>query len=216
MNDMNTATELRHIRIRMRRRSLRTFCLIALASWLGGCQEPTAGVSVVAYNHTIDRSIYMFTVDGRYGGGVSPESGGGGMVCCAQLPRRWHPDLKVRIRWEYQGGTEIPPPPPPHEVDVSVPRYQPAEMDELNVHFYPDHKVKVVVSNKTILHPDYPAELKWDAPTPRDAVAGRALPAHPPAEDYEELITRSYRTASAPMPITPPAPPIEPDVALPR
>jgi len=35
------------------------------------------------------------------------------------------------------------------------------------VHFFPDHKVKVLVTMLDIQHPDYPAELRWGAPTPQ-------------------------------------------------
>ncbi|MDO9402628.1 MAG: DUF3304 domain-containing protein [Polaromonas sp.] len=178
---MNPAPGLPFIRIRVPGKMLRMVFLLAFGSLLSACQEPTAGVSIVGYNHTTNRSIYTFTVDGRMGSNLRPESGGGKFSCCVDIPKTWRPGLKVRIRWEYQDGTAIPPPPPPQEAEVDVPRYGSADMDELNVHFYPDHKVKVLVSNKTIRHPDYPPELRWDAPPPTDAAVGRALPETPPA-----------------------------------
>ncbi|RYG08393.1 MAG: DUF3304 domain-containing protein, partial [Burkholderiales bacterium] len=180
--------------------------LWGLVCLLTACHEPTAGVSIVGYNHTTNRSIYSFTVDGRMGSNLDPESGGGKFSCCTPLPKNWRPGIKVKVRWRYQAFFDHPAPTPRGwEAEVDVPEYRPSEMDELNVHFYPDHQVKVVVSNMTIRHPDYPAALKWDAPTPRNAAVGRGLPEPPPPVDYEELITRSYRKASAPVAAPPPA-----------
>ncbi|MDO9402627.1 MAG: DUF3304 domain-containing protein [Polaromonas sp.] len=197
---MNPAPGLPFIRIRMPEKMLRMVFLLAFGSLLSACQEPTAGVSIVGYNHTIDRSIYTFTVDGRMGSNLRPESGGGKFSCCVDIPKTWRPGLKVRIRWEYQGGTAIPPPPPPQEaeVDVDVPAYTPQDLGRLAVHFYPDHQVAVVVTRMSIDHRDYPAALKWDAPIPKDAVRGHALPEPPPAVNYEELLNRAYQTPATP------------------
>ncbi len=68
--------------------------------------------------------------------------------------------------------------------EVELPPYKPSDVGSVQVHFYPDQKIKVVVSRYAIWHPDYPADLKWDVPTPADAAAGTALP-FPPERNPE-------------------------------
>ena len=142
---------------------------LACAFCLNACsfQEEQVGLSIVGYNHTTDRSIYHFSVNGNMGAGPGPRSGGGGFSCCVNLPKVWHPGIKVKIEWEYQGGDILPPPPPDQVVEIEVPKYGPEDLSRFAVHFFPDHKVKVLVNNKDIDRPNYPAELRWDAPTPQ-------------------------------------------------
>jgi hypothetical protein len=140
---------------------------LAFALGLSACsfKEETVGLSIVSYNHTTDRSITRLSVDGNMGIGTRPESGGGKFTCCVQMPKVWRPGLKVKIAWGYQGGTELPPPPPDQEVVVEVPKYGPNDLGLFAVHFYPDHKVMVLVTMMTIDHSKYPKELRWGAAT---------------------------------------------------
>ena len=69
---------------------------------LSSCKEEMASPGIVGYNHTKDRSIYYFTVDGNMGSNLGPESGGGKFSCCASIPRKWRPGIKVKVDWEYQ------------------------------------------------------------------------------------------------------------------
>ena len=142
---------------------------LLLALGLSACsfKEETVGLSIVAYNHTTDRSVTRLSVDGNMGAGPGPRSGGGKFTCCVQMPKVWRPGIKVKIEWGYQGGTELPPPPPDQEVEVDVPKYGPEDLSRFAVHFFPDHKVRVLVNNKDIERPNYPPELRWDAPTPQ-------------------------------------------------
>ncbi len=142
---------------------------LACAFCLNACsfQEEQVGLSIVGYNHTTDRSIDHFSVNGNMGAGPGPRSGGGGFSCCVNLPKVWHPGIKVKIEWEYQGGDILPPPPPDQVVEIEVPKYGPEDLSRFAVHFFPDHKVKVLVNNKDIDRPNYPPELRWDAPTPQ-------------------------------------------------
>ncbi len=166
-----------------------------LTALLVGCtpREKTMGASITGYNHTYDQSLYYYTVNGNMGAGMGAQSGGGAFSCCASIPRHWEPGTRVKVWWSYQGGTRIPPEPPPHVAEVELPPYKPSDVGSLQVHFYPDQKIKVVVSRYAIWHPDYPADLKWDMPTPADAVAGTALP-FPPEDNPEPNITRPGET----------------------
>jgi len=142
---------------------------LVFALGLGACsfKEETVGLSIVAYNHTTDRSIYNLSVNGAGAPGPGPRSGGGSFTCCVHIPKVWHPGMKVKIAWEYQGGDILPPPPPNQETEVEVPKYGPEDLSRFAVHFFPDHKVRVLVNNKDIDRPNYPPELRWDAPTPQ-------------------------------------------------
>jgi len=139
--------------------------MFALGSGACSSKEKTVGLEIVDYNHTIDRSIYNLSVNGAGAPGSGPRSGGGSFTCCVQIPKIWHPGMKVKIAWEYQAGDILPPPPPNQAVEVEVPQYGPNDLGFFAVHFYPGHKVKVLVTRLTIKHPDYPADLRWEAST---------------------------------------------------
>ncbi len=186
---------------------------VALCSLLLlGCREPTIGLSIVGYNHTTDRSLYYFTVNGNMGSSLSPETGGGAFGCCATLPEKWHPGIKVRVVWHYDYGTAIPVPPSSQEAVVEVPPYGPNDLSRLAVHFYPDQKVAVHVTTLSIRNAEYPAELKWDMPVTAYAVAGRPLPDGPKEPDFvvPRVAPEPLETAAAPL--TEP----QPDSILPR
>ncbi len=153
----------------------RSLQALALALLLMGCSEPKVGVSIVGYNHTTDRSIYYFTVNGSMGASLFPETGGGGYGCCVALPAKWRPGLKARIVWHYSDGTEIPVPPPSQIALVDVPDYG-SNVGVFNVHFYPDQKIGIAITDKGIRHPEYPVALKWDMPTPLPFVARKPEP----------------------------------------
>ncbi len=165
------------------RSRLRLVAVTLLPTLLLGCSEPKVGASIVGYNHTLDRSIYYFTVNGSMGSNLSPDSGGGAYGCCVALPEKWRPGLKARIVWHYGYGTAMPVQPPSQKAEVEVPEYGP-RMGNFNVHFYPDNKISVVVTPYAIGHADYPASVQWDLPTPRDATTGTALPFGPKEPEF--------------------------------
>lgn len=73
--------------------------------------------------------------------------------------------MKAKIAWEYQGGTKIPPPPSSQEIEIDIPEYK--KPGRFQVHFYDNHKIKVVISGCSIGHPFYPMskqdKLPWEA-----------------------------------------------------
>ena len=152
------------------RRGLATALALGLLAGLAACswEEDQASPGITGYNHTTNRSIYNFTVNGRLGAGMGPMEGGGATSCCVAIPRTWHPGLKVKVAWEYQNFRDVPAPQPERrEAEVDVPQYSPSDIGRLAVHFFPDHKVRVLVTMLSIQHPDYPAALRWGAPTPQ-------------------------------------------------
>ncbi len=176
--------------------------LLGMALLLTGCsREATLGADITGYNHTTDQSLYYFTVNGNMGPNLDPLGGGGAFTCCVEIPLRWKPGIKVKVWWMYQGGTSVlPPEPPPHTAEIELPPYQPGDIGSVQVHFYPDQKIRVLVAKIGIRHPDYPPELTWEAPPPANAVPGTPLPfplernpefdAQEPGETEEQMRAR--------------------------
>jgi hypothetical protein len=137
---------------------------------LFGCIDATIPASVTGYNHMSDWGIERFSVDGASGPNITPGGGGSKFSCCASLPY-WRPGMKVKVQWAYDTTQGGPTPPPPQEAIVEVPQYS-SEGGDIQAHFYPDHKVKVVVSNYGIEHPRYPMseEAKWPWKTRQDLI----------------------------------------------
>ena len=80
-------------------------CLMGfLVAPLGACsQDNTVAASYKAYNHTAT-PIDSVIINGQGGIlNVSAYGGGGKEVCCVVLPSKWHPGLKVTIKWEEDG-----------------------------------------------------------------------------------------------------------------
>lgn len=137
--------------------------LILAACCLTACGDDRVGASVSGYNHMPDWFIAGFSVGDGSGPPVSPESGGGKYSCCVSIPKRWYPGMKVKVEWRYDtigGGYK----PPPQEAEVEIPEYT-KRAGTVQVHFYPEHKVKVVVTSYGIGHPRYPMseqdKLPW-------------------------------------------------------
>jgi hypothetical protein len=117
--------------------------------------------SLVGYNHT-DKTIAAFYVDGVWGGNITPGSGGGSFVCCADLPDPWHEGYSVTITWEDHEGKM-------QKRVVPVPRYDPKTLSDFNVHFLRSGQIKVFAVRMTLGHRDYPltgseSELKPGVP----------------------------------------------------
>jgi hypothetical protein len=124
---------------------------------LVGCGNDKIAVEVTGYDHMDKRAILWFTVNGASGPNLGPESGGGGFNCCIEIPRRWRPGMKAKVRWEYGSGDDSP-----RETEVEIPEYTPQNRGAVQVHFYADHKVKLVVSKWRLGNAEYPLpEEDW-------------------------------------------------------
>src|SRR5450830_1084360 len=138
---------------------------LGLLASLSGCAEKTIAVSVAGYNHIKDESIAGFSVNGSSGHNISPEGGGGTQMCCVSIPKRWRPGLKATVTWEYGYSSRDPVPPfPPQEATVDIPEYTPENLGNVQVHFYPNRRIKVVVSKYGLGHPKHPLPQEDWAP----------------------------------------------------
>lgn len=143
-------------------------CLMRIVLWsviatgAVACGADTVTASVGGYNHMPNRAILSFSVDKASGANLAPESGETGSMCCAALPRRWHPGMKALVTWTY--GSRYPAEPPSFEALVDIPEYPDKRAGSVQVHFYANHQVKIVVSRYGIEHPRYPMSAKDKLP----------------------------------------------------
>ncbi|MFC5472410.1 DUF3304 domain-containing protein [Paraherbaspirillum soli] len=138
-------------------RTLLMLYLLGLASLLAGCsREDKVAVEVTGYNHMPYWSIRGFSVNGGSGRNLSPGDGGPGGTCCVEIPKHWRPGMKAKVSWAYDTDQGGPRPPPPQEAEVEIPEYAPENLGSVQVHFYPNHRIKVVVSMYSLGSPAYP------------------------------------------------------------
>ncbi|MBE2167842.1 MULTISPECIES: DUF3304 domain-containing protein [unclassified Cobetia] len=111
------------------------------------------------------------------GGSMAPY-GGGGIRCCYQVPKQWHEGLTAEIEVYYplkgKNGDEMVEDLKKREAagnvtetfNVSVPKYQTPAAGTLWVQFMPDKEIKVVVSDLSPDHEDFPGDVKgWPVPS---------------------------------------------------
>jgi hypothetical protein len=119
---------------------------------LAACSDISdASIELSGLNYT-DVGISIFSVDGYSGAGIYPNGGGGSFVCCVTIPRKWHPGMKVTVRWTADERV----PELWKERIVAVPEYTEQDIGAFVAHFYPDDSVKVLVTVKIEGHPTYP------------------------------------------------------------
>jgi hypothetical protein len=123
------------------------------------CFDNKATVEITGYDHMQKRAILWFTVNDASGPNLFPESGGGKYNCCIEIPKRWHRGMKATVRWEYGTGDDSP-----REAVVDIPEYTSENLGPMQVHFYDNHHVKVVVSRYSLGHPMYPLPKEDWAP----------------------------------------------------
>jgi hypothetical protein len=88
-----------------------------------------------------------------------PKSGGGSATCCLDVPKKWKPGMKMTVYWKYGTDSDEA---APHSAVVDIPEYAPNRNGRVHVHFYPDDKVRVVVTRYYLGHPYYPLpKAEW-------------------------------------------------------
>lgn len=113
------------------------------AAAAGPAPRKTYNLTVQGYNYT-DYEISSFEVNGQGGGNLmvsSPTDGGGKGVCCVSLTTPVKLPKTVRIKWAV----------PPEdkrwcELDVALQGPIPPKPEYFEVHFYPDGRIEVAVT----------------------------------------------------------------------
>ena len=133
---------------------------------LAGCAQDESGGNNMAtarispYNHTSDH-IGQIYVDGVYASNSYAYGGGGSFVCCIGYPRQWREGLSASVRWSTSSSNpEDPRVLTWHEKVVPIERYEKTGTT-LNVHFLPEGEVRLIITDLSAWHPDYPGP---DAP----------------------------------------------------
>jgi hypothetical protein len=121
----------------MKNHNVFRFCaglLLMLCMGIAACQqhdpaEDGVAVGLTGIDHLDDHlSVQEFSVDGTSGAQAGK---GGRTVCCVMLPYKWHPDMKVTVRWNVTNWRDCK-------------KYD--EPEQLWVHFLANGKVRVVSS----------------------------------------------------------------------
>ncbi|WP_197432268.1 DUF3304 domain-containing protein [Pseudomonas lundensis] len=143
---------------------------------LQGCTPPKPvrlGTPIEGYSHT-SAAINRFSVNGGGGPNLAPYGYGGGQMCCASLPVKWHPGLTVVVEWvkdpdPYAYGRwpervfsdawskrmeEHKMRYTRHRAVVPVVQYE--DLGIVNVHFLPCNQVAVSAGTTYPGRPDYP------------------------------------------------------------
>ena len=121
-------------------------CGCALAQQ-GTPETYNAKVGIV--NHT-DRYIYAAHAGAGGGGHADRYSAGMANVCCVTLPVKWREGQRINVQWDMPEGTK-------HiwkEKEVDVEQY--LSPGSLYLHFFPDDKVRVVVTRWVGTAPEHP------------------------------------------------------------
>lgn len=147
--------------------------LVSTAVYVLAREETTVGVSLHGVNHTAETfSFYLKDPENLEmisgGSGLIDPYGASGITCCAVLPRKWEPGLKLRIHTTHylneQSDGTIP------EVkdilEADVPKYVDGKPGEIWVLRNADGKVEVVASDYQPDHPNWPGSIKgWPVPS---------------------------------------------------
>lgn len=126
----------------------------------GAARNGPATLALVGYNYT-DRYIDSFSVDGQGGGNInvsSPNSGGGGIVCCVLYQPSPEPKT-VTVRWQfdacyfreassYSNETHNTLHVFYKEKKVRVTESTSGKAEYMEVHFYPDDSIQVLLTKE--------------------------------------------------------------------
>lgn len=161
-----------------------------LAFALPGCDVAThdanddafSASGLSAYNYTTE-GIQEFYLDGAWGSGVGI-GGGGGVVCCVSLPRKWHPDVITTIEWRRSdcgkgvdengwSNCRNDPANPTRIIKKTIPIEPYETPGRVQVMFLPDDNVKIYVRDDDPWAHEHPSHL--GAPRPLTTEQARSL-----------------------------------------
>jgi hypothetical protein len=124
--------------------------------------------------------IYRFYVNKSIGDNINENGGGSSFVCCITLPRKWQPSLSVDVRWEVDHILKSTRADAPDTAELQgiyhaqVPVEEYKEVGNLYVHFFPNGRVRVVVSPFSSDSEEHPVRMK-DMRALRRATKGKVV-----------------------------------------
>ncbi len=138
--------------------ALAALCVLAACSKKDDIPDDKATASITSYNHTPDY-IHQFYIDDAWGGNSFAYGGGGKFVCCLIYPEKWSPGLTAKVKWTTSSSdpnaTGDAAKPHWHEAVVPIDQYS-KPGTRLNVHFLPDGKVRLIITDMAAGFAGYP------------------------------------------------------------
>lgn len=133
--------------------------MAAFASSVEAAKEDTVGVAVESLNYSGKEVAYIAVEkpgDPNSGGGgdaLNPYSSGG-TICCFSIPKTWHPELKVVIKYQFYPETEY------RRQLVSVGPYAGGKPGDIWLIVHADESVEAVVSDFGPTREEWPGKVK--------------------------------------------------------
>lgn len=165
--------------------------LLSVAILLGTCtashsiaSEPASfPASLIGVHHLgTDYVINRFYINQSIGDNIDEGGGGGSIVCCMTLPLRWRPSISVDVRWKVHRIIRSA----DHKISeteriegiyqAQVPVEEYTKPGNFFVHFFPNGRVRVVVSSFAS-HSDSHPIREGDKKAIRAAMQGNAIKA---------------------------------------
>jgi len=156
-------------------------------------EDTTVPVSITGVHHLgSDYFIRKFYINKSIGDNIDKGGGGGSNVCCLILPFKWSPHLIADVRWKVGHIIRSANPATPETAELEgiyraqVPVEKYSELGNLYVHFFPDGRVRIVVSPNTSDSEVHPIRSS-DTNASRAATFGKKESTLFTAEELSEL-----------------------------
>lgn len=137
--------------------------------------------AVIGVHHLgSDYLINRFYVDRYITDNIGEGGGGGSIACCVTLPRQWHPSLSVDVRWKVHHIVRSIDPKIPETAELEgiyqtqVPVEEYTKPGDLFVHFFPNGRVRVLVSSAASNSVSHPVQ-QGDTKAIQTATRGKAI-----------------------------------------
>jgi hypothetical protein len=133
--------------------------LVACASPIGSPKNDNVGIGIHSLNYSAREVAYIAVEkpgepNGGGGGDALNPYSGGGTICCFSIPEKWHPDLKVVIKYNFYPESEY------RKQVVNVPPYGGGKPGDIWLIVHADESVEAVVSDFSPTREEWPGKVK--------------------------------------------------------
>jgi len=172
-------------------RSNRISSLLSMGILLGTCtashsiaSEPSSFLASLRGVHHLGPEYFInrFYIDQSIGDNIDEGGGGGSVVCCLTLPQQWRPAISVDVRWKVHHIIKSTAPKLPDTAELEgiyhaqVPVEKYTKPGDLFVHFFPNGRVRVLVSGVASNSEEHPIR-RGDKKAIQTATQGKAVKA---------------------------------------